>query len=303
MLKEKRKSFISVRGGFSDSSGVLPCNSEIQFEEFDSKTRVLISNKLFLLLQCFFERCDQNYLGDDQFNASNEFCKSILSDVFGEPISIPSSKAFVWEAVFAQIGNVASYAPYNEVLDIVWYICNWLTSNYSGGSEIVYDRINELFEQEYVGYRFVKGKIVAITDKIEISEIEEASTVPITGCRAQIQKAIEFLADRRRKDYKNSIKESISAVETVCKVITGDKNATLSGAIKILKTNGIRIHPSLETAFLKLYGYTSDEGGIRHGEGQFVSDVTFEEAKFMLVSCCAFINYLVAEYAKTGKSV
>lgn len=43
-------------------------------------------------------------------------------------------------------------------------------------------------------------------------------------------------------------------------------------------------------------GYTSDEGGIRHAEGLFESNVTFEEAKYMLVSCCAFVNYLIAEY-------
>ena len=49
---------------------------------------------------------------------------------------------------------------------------------------------------------------------------------------------------------------------------------------------------------MKLYGYASDKGGIRHAEGLFESDVTFEEAKFMLVSCSAFINYLIAEFGK-----
>ena len=47
-----------------------------------------------------------------------------------------------------------------------------------------------------------------------------------------------------------------------------------------------------------LFGYTSDEGGIRHAEGLFVSEVSFEEAKFMLVSCSAFVNYLISEYGK-----
>ena len=59
-----------------------------------------------------------------------------------------------------------------------------------------------------------------------------------------------------------------------------------------------KIHPALKGAFTKLYGYTSDEGGIRHAEGLLESDVTFEEAKFMLVTCSAFINYLIAEQGK-----
>ena len=97
-------------------------------------------------------------------------------------------------------------------------------------------------------------------------------------------------------DYKNSIKESISAVESVCQIITGDKKATLGEAIKLLDRNGIKIHPALQEAFKKIYGYTSDEGGIRHAEGMFESNVTFDDAKYMLASCCAFVNYLMPKY-------
>ena len=121
------------------------------------------------------------------------------------------------------------------------------------------------------------------------------------GCREHIKKAVSFLANREHKDYKNCIKESISAVETICQIIIGSNTATLNKAIQKLKNKGIKIHPVLETAFTKLYAYTSDEGGIRHAEGLFVSEVSFEEAKFMLVSCSAFVNYLIAEYGKIKK--
>ena len=111
---------------------------------------------------------------------------------------------------------------------------------------------------------------------------------------------MDFLADRENKDYKNSIKESISAVESICQVIVNNEKATLGEALKQLESKGLSIHPSLKQAFLKLYGYTSNQGGIRHAEGMFESDVTFEEAKFMLVSCSAFINYLISEMGKGG---
>ena len=135
----------------------------------------------------------------------------------------------------------------------------------------------------------------------EINEIEQACDAPYNGCKAHIEKAVGFLADREHKDYKNCIKESISAVETICQIIIGSNTATLNKAIQKLKNKGIKIHPVLETAFTKLYAYTSDEGGIRHAEGLFVSEVSFEEAKFMLVSCSAFVNYLIAEYGKIVK--
>lgn len=43
-----------------------------------------------------------------------------------------------------------------------------------------------------------------------------------------------------------------------------------------------------------LYGYISDANGIRHAGNIGGPSSTFEEAKFMLVSCSAFVNYLIA---------
>ena len=50
------------------------------------------------------------------------------------------------------------------------------------------------------------------------------------------------------------------------------------------------MHQALEGAFSKLYRYTSDESGIRHALMEGGREVTFDEAKFMLVTCSAFIN-------------
>lgn len=104
------------------------------------------------------------------------------------------------------------------------------------------------------------------------------------------------MSDREHPDYKNCVKESISAVESVCKVLTNDPKAELGKALKSLIANGMNIHGSLKSAILALYGYASDEGGIRHAERETESTVTFEEAKFMMVTCSAIVNYLVAEY-------
>ena len=79
--------------------------------------------------------------------------------------------------------------------------------------------------------------------------------------------------------------------------MSGDDKATLGEALKQMEKQK-RIHPALREAFSKLYGYTTDQGGIRHAEGLFESNVTFEEAKFMLVICSTFINYIIAEQGK-----
>ena len=63
--------------------------------------------------------------------------------------------------------------------------------------------------------------------------------------------------------------------------------------LKKIEENGVMIHSGLKSAFIILYGYTSDANGIRHAGDIGGASSTFEEAKFMLVSCSAFINYLI----------
>ena len=111
--------------------------------------------------------------------------------------------------------------------------------------------------------------------------------------------SLELYSDRKKPDYENSVKESISSVESMCSIITGLSGgaATLGNTLKKLKENGVNIHPALENAFKQLYGYTSDSGGIRHGSIEFVN-VASEDAKYMLVSCSAFVNYLTEKWIK-----
>lgn len=105
-------------------------------------------------------------------------------------------------------------------------------------------------------------------------------------------KAVEKLY--KDKDYSNSIKESITSVEAMCQIINGSKE-TLGKALNNLK---IEIHPALKSAYSSIYGYTSDENGTRHANGIGEKNATFSEAKYMLISCSAFVNYLKENFEK-----
>ena len=72
-------------------------------------------------------------------------------------------------------------------------------------------------------------------------------------------------------------------------------------AIKNIKRQGIQLHPALESAWNNLYGYTSAEDGIRHSLTDMdENSITFADAKYMLVSCSAFVLYLL-ELARNAK--
>jgi hypothetical protein len=160
---------------------------------------------------------------------------------------------------------------------------------------------NEILENECAQYRIVDEKVIPIINKMEIKAIKEASKTKYESVNVHIKKALTLFSNRKNHDYENSIKESISAVESLCCIITGEKNATLGKALKELDSKGIYIHKSMQEAYSKLYGYTSDEKGIRHGGIDF-TNAPIEDAKYMLISCSSFVNYLIEKLSKIEKS-
>jgi hypothetical protein len=80
-------------------------------------------------------------------------------------------------------------------------------------------------------------------------------------------------------------------------IVLGEKG-TLGQLVKKLEDE-IGLHSALRNAFSSLYGYTSDEDGIRHAILES-STVGFDEAKFFLVTCSAFVNFVQSKVAASG---
>lgn len=158
---------------------------------------------------------------------------------------------------------------------------------------------NNVLEREMSAYRFVDNVICRDTSEEELKSIDSAMKATVgkfDSVTVHLRQAVQFLSDRQNPDYRNSIKESISAVESLCTIIQGE-STTLGKALKSIEKSGnYSIHPALNKAFENLYGYTSDANGIRHGLGLLEeTNLSFEDAKFMLVACTAFVNYLIAK--------
>jgi hypothetical protein len=157
--------------------------------------------------------------------------------------------------------------------------------------------VNAQLERENSACRFVGTEIVEITDQHELASIEEALVGP-KAARIHFERALDLLSDRRSPDFRNSIKESISAVESICRLIANSHSDTLGAAVKKVSAK-TPLHPAFEQTLLKLYGFTSDEGGIRHALMEETS-LGYADAKFMLVLCSAFANFLLARCAEAG---
>ncbi|MCY4541033.1 MAG: hypothetical protein OXB95_01360 [Rhodobacteraceae bacterium] len=150
--------------------------------------------------------------------------------------------------------------------------------------------VNEVFEEEHARFRFVGKLIAPITEPLEIKEIENASSDEFGS--EHIRQAVSLYAKRPNPDYRNSIKESISAVEATLRNLTGKEHQKISHALADLGKKGIDLHPALKRGFSSIYGWTNDEGGIRHALMDSSSPVGEAEARLMLVMCSAYVNFL-----------
>lgn len=197
--------------------------------------------------------------------------------------------------VFIENKSNAWYKKLDIIEKTIQYLRNFDAKNhkfYSVASNFI-KLLNSAFERLNFAYRIINDEIVEITSEQEIKTIEIAIDNSARNVKMHLNRALELYAQRPDGDYRNSIKESISAVEAFCREKTGEN--TLGKALNKLEKNGIVFPDVLKHAFDKLYAYTNQpDAGIRHAlmDDTGVYTPKAEEAIFMLVSCSAFINYL-----------
>lgn len=271
--------------GFSQRMGLKPIRTILQVDDMDIDLR----NSLW------------NYIDRNLLHYSNGGTNWVLLDLLWTEYSKN-------KRVIVGYGNQATLLDYyyKKFTDDSWFevydILQFIFDN-NGGSYDKYrwaEGINSVLEREMSGYRIINNEITPITDKSEIAEIEEASEN--TKANIHIKSALLLLSDRKAPDYRNSVKESISAVEAICRDLTG--KTTLGSALDYMKSKDIiDINGDFKSGLEKIYWYTNDETtGIRHALMDTGKGITFEDAKFMLVLCSAFVNYITAK-AKMGKCI
>ncbi len=276
-----KKVEIHLKGGFSERKGIKHFSDIIQVKDLNERTRNKLYNVIIELLS----------------NEDTYFTTEIIHYIYTEIFSLPDDDIPLQEfgigvnygETFETIKSIFNNNEYNDVFDFIEGIIQSIDSlkHYYYQKDEFIENINDVFVKENVNYRIINDTITDIVNEETIKEIEETLENPYNVVANHYSKALELLY--KTKDYDNSIKESISSVESICQILTGKDKATLGDALKLLKD---KIHPAMKSAFEKLYGYTSDTNGIRHANGLGEGNSTFEEAKYMLISCSAFVNYL-----------
>lgn len=197
---------------------------------------------------------------------------------------------------------------YIDNLNIPWYlrldVIEWLISQHreqcENESNIIscnhlhsildkfIDNLNNEFERLNYGYRIIEDVFVETTSATEIAVIQEALDNAESTSATHLQECLKLLSPSNQElSTRNAIKEAISAVEVTARQITNTN--TLDDAFKKLRG----IHPMIKLSMEKLYHYTNQKDtGIRHGWMEQSDEPTINEAIFVLVTSCSFINYL-----------
>ena len=269
---------------FSQRYGYTPVKDVIQLESMDSDLR----NSLWNALEIFHWERLKRYMflpntGDESIQ---QLCRDLWANFFKWPLDAMPQ---LTSDIHGRLREVFFESAWQGVYDFVEFIAQADISPHR--SFPFKEKINEFLEREVAGYRLVDGYIVQITDANEIDEIEIAIAGESQAVSNHLNTALAMLSDRQNPDYRNSIKESISAVEGQVRSSLETDKGTLGDLLKQLEKKE-PLHSALRQAFSQLYGYTADESGIRHALIEEGRDIPFEEAKFMLVVCSAFVNYV-----------
>lgn len=289
---------------FSERMGIKKAKDVIQKDSIDDELRISLWNRLYtyywdeikkLEIQC------NKYPGLPIRLSIDVFFKIIWDKHLILPLdTMPSS----WHNTIDTLKHEFDRLKWNEVYDFIEFIIN--LPNPINKTQKFIDSCNNILKKDLSAYRIVGNKFVPITSEVEIAEVDKSleNTLNLKSINIQLKSALSHLSDKTNPDYRNSIKESINAVETLCRLIANAENATLGNALDTIENKGkVKFHGAFKEGLKNFYGYTSDsQDGIRHALMK-EPKLDMEDSIFMLVLCSAFTNYLIEKSNKSGLKI
>lgn len=289
-----------------------------QFESMNSRLR----NRIWNIMT--------KYLPEDRdiklkYSVDRQFVYDLMDNFFGKRVNLSEYLDVIMNSFEKYYDNLKWY----EVYDLLEFVGDYLSKNtvsklqdpeklMSGlelkstkqlryvlvnrNGEFVGD-CNKVLKDENTPYRIIANFISTITSEEEIKEVNQA--IYTERCGEHLHTALQFLSYRENPKFKESIASSIKAIECISQKICG-KNVTFTNALKLIeKKQLLKIPPPLSESFKKLYGFASAYD-IRHSRGAIklnenIFSFNLEEARFFLVVCSAFLNYIYSNYLNSIK--
>lgn len=271
---------------FSERHGYSTVNDKLGKIVTD-KLRTRIWNVFYAYL---FRRLGSPHIASDLKEELDEYCEVLWDSIL--KLNIRTYMKMSYELSVSKFETILKDIPWYTLFDIIEFtLCQLKNISLKNNFK---KSLNKVFSEERSDYRLVDNRVVEMTSEEEILEVEKALNLPDPYIQVgeHLKKSLRLLSDREKPDYENSIKESIIALESMALILIGKKE-NFSVLIKSLD-----IHPALIGSLDKLYGWASDDGGIRHASIENMDKPKEPEARLTLVLASALVNYIVFKHNK-----
>ena len=274
---------------FSQAQGYEEIPGLIKLGELPEEARIQIWNAVYLQLRRSIgserDRWGTNYYMIDPWISILERVHSIYE---GEPVEeYDTSFGFVRGSMRHRIET----EEFNKVFDLIQFIMRDPEC-----PEGFVEDMRAAFKRSRLAYAIDSGPPPTIIPAVTVEEGEAVAAslqildgAGLQGSTSHLRKSAECI---NREDWADSIRESIHAVESVARQLDPKASSSLAPALRSLEKRSA-LHPALKQALGKLYGYSSDEQGIRHAHlSADQANVGMDEAVFMFGACASFASYL-----------
>ncbi len=248
----------------------------------------------------------------------NAFIELYDKDEFSSDFRWEMNHDFARYFLNYRLDNITQYAPYYMYFisdeEEIWYkridaiewiiayhrkqlcnsILNWEHANNQSALNKFIEKMNWEFKRLNYAYRIINDVFIETTSESELSTINETLESADSNVITHLSECLKLMSPSNPQlSTRNAIKEAISAVEVIARKVTNTK--TLDDAFKKFDN----LHPQIKSSMFSLYQYTNQPNtGIRHAWINQKEEPTIDEAIFVLVTGCAFINYLRKLYNK-----
>lgn len=272
---------------FSQAQGYEEIPKPLQLEDLPREARTDIWNT-------FYSHLAESSQEDEDFGGIYVFdpWREILYEKHLYHDHLPLDE---WGSLFVdvcdQLRDELQTMPFNKVFDLIQFVLR-----HPECPPLFISSMKKVFFDCRLAYSIDENDpptIIPTATREEGSVILESMktlhTAGLGGSAAHLRKASECINEN---DWAGSIRESIHAVESVACQIAPGKTGTLTRALSSIEKHK-PFHPSLKSAVQKLYGYASNEQGIRHALlDHEEANPGRDEALFMLGACASFASYL-----------
>ncbi len=276
---------------FSERYGHQPVRDAIQIDHLDEQVRTRLWNLYCEVFSIATSGSNWLTVSSQVADIKQFFYEAFLKPVWREILKRPIDEIDSFTTGMHELRKIHFNCEWYVVLDILECFVAAFTDDESVQRGVA-KKVNEALAKENVGYQVTAGKVTPITDKAEIESIEAGLKKAPSLVRTHLQSALDLMSDRQQPDYRNSIKESISALEGLVKELAGNEKDAFSYVLKQLG-----LHDALRKSLSNLYGWACDAGGIRHHLKE-KANVSYADALFILVWVSATVNYLLEKSSK-----